>query len=167
MRSLSKIIFGLVLAASLSFSTVSAANQSIGIGAQYSWVYNYVNGPGITVKIGNFPVIGANINIFNGIGLGLTVDWHAWNPPLGPFLFYIGPGLGGNIFIGSSFAFNLGIRLPIGLQWFPAKWLEIFLEVPPSIGLQLGSGGGYGSSGSLTIPTFGIGVSLGVRFYFL
>lgn len=155
----------------LSVSTArAAANQSVGIGVQYSWVYNYVNGPGLTVKIGNFPVIGANLNIGNGgLGLGLTVDWHAWNPPLGPFLFYLGPGIGGNIFIGSSFSFNLGLRLPIGLQWFPAKWLEIFLETPPTVGLSLGTGAGYGSgsSGSLTIPTFGIGVSLGVRFYFL
>ncbi len=164
MRSFLKIIPTFLFVIALSASLQAANNnKNIGIGVQYSWVYQYVNGPGVTVKIGNFPVIGANVNIDSqGLGVGLTVDWHAWNPPLGPFLFYIGPGIGGNIFVGSSFAFNLGLRVPIGLQWFPAKWLEIFLEVPPTIGLSLGANS---RSGYLAIPVFGVGVAVGIRFY--
>ena len=49
--------------------------------------------------------------------------------------------------------FNIGFRVPIGVQWWPVEQLEIFLEIAPGILLL-----------PATEPDMGAG--LGIRYHF-
>ncbi|MCK5153982.1 MAG: hypothetical protein KAQ93_06440 [Spirochaetales bacterium] len=82
-----------------------------------------------------------------------TADWWLINDHLiEMFDWYLGAGikLGLNL---NNDIFNIGFRVPIGVQWWPVEQLEIFLEIAPGI---------------LLIPATepDIGAGLGLRYHF-
>ena len=67
--------------------------------------------------------------------------------------YYIGPG----VFLNIPNSPLLGIRVPVGLNAFPIKPLELFVELAPAISLLAPSG---------VFPQFGLQAGFGFRFWF-
>ncbi len=86
---------------------------------------------------------------------GLTGDYWALNDNLFSFVnFYLGPGF----YVGYAGDLLLGGRLPIGLNIFPVKSLELFLEIAPTLAVQF--------SDPMVFPLFGIQSAFGLRVWF-
>jgi hypothetical protein len=52
----------------------------------------------------------------------------------------------------------LGGRLPIGVNIYPIKNLELFLELAPTLAVGIGE--------EITFPVFGVQGAFGLRFWF-
>lgn len=88
-------------------------------------------------------------------GFGFTADWWALNQNLFSFVnYYIGPGF----YLGYSNNLLVGGRLPIGLNIFPVKNLELFLEIAPTLAVRF--------SDPIKFPEFGLQGAFGLRFWF-
>lgn len=107
----------------------------------------------VSIRPTKSPVLfGVTASFQNPASLGLTADWWLYQTSLaGPLSLYIGPGAYLSV-ANSSLA--LGARIPIGLQLFPLKPLELFVEVAPTIGIVP------------TFGAFGYQAALGFRFWF-
>jgi hypothetical protein len=110
---------------------------------------------GLTLKFGNFPVLGLEW-VFGDRGtIGVSCDWWVVNDHLaGALNYYL--GLGGFLSLanlGNNTVLNFGGRIPIGLQIWALKNLEIFGEITPLVGF---------------IPSISLSFSLriGVRLHF-
>jgi hypothetical protein len=68
--------------------------------------------------------------------------------------YYLGPGF----YVGYQNDLFLGGRLPIGLNVYPIKNLELFLEIAPTLAVGIGD--------VVTFPVFGFQSALGLRFWF-
>jgi hypothetical protein len=111
-------------------------------------------GIGLTLKFGNFPVIGLKWMLSqNYANIGISCDYWAINAHLGGILdYYLGVGLYAGLGFGNPFMFNPGLRIPIGLQIWPVEKLELFLEFAPMVTIQAsGLGLGYALSGGLRV----------------
>ena len=111
----------------------------------------------LSLKLDEFPaVFGLGVSIGSSIRIGATADWWLWGMDLGDILYlYVGPGLYARIGGG----FDVGARVPVGLQFWVIDPLELFLEVAPAIGISL-------IGGALDFPDFKLQSSLGFRFWF-
>jgi hypothetical protein len=92
----------------------------------------------------------------NGFNLGVSCDYWAMNEALsGTMLnYFLGIGLFGGLAVrNSKLDPDFGLRVPLGLQIFPVKKFEIFIEGVPMISF---------------LPTVQIkfGADLGLRIYF-
>ena len=86
---------------------------------------------------------------------GLTGDWWMAKGNLFSFVnYYLGPGF----YVGYANALAIGGRLPIGLNMYPIKNLELFLEVAPTLAAVL--------SDPVSFPEFGLQGAFGLRFWF-
>jgi len=86
---------------------------------------------------------------------GLTGDWWVANSNLFSFInYYLGPGF----YLGYSGNLLLGGRFPIGLNIFPIKNLELFVEIAPTLSIQF--------SDPVDFPVFGAQSAFGLRFWF-
>jgi hypothetical protein len=67
---------------------------------------------------------------------------------------YIGAGIGAGVFLApTSIALDASIRVPVGIQYFPANQLELFAEIAPTLSIFPQTG-------------FGFYPALGMRYYF-
>ena len=108
----------------------------------------------LSVKIPQIPFLLGIGYSFNA-GLGVTADWWLYQSHLvGILNLYVGPGL----YLNVSNSFQLGVRVPIGIQIWPITPLELFLEVAPTVGFIEPTG--------VQIPSFGLQGSVGFRFWF-
>ncbi len=83
---------------------------------------------------------------------GMTADWWMVQQPLAGMLnVYAGPGLYAGIARGD---FDVGVRIPLGLNIYPISVLELFLEVAPAIAFLP------------TFPDVGLQAAVGFRFWF-
>jgi len=143
------LLLGFVLLISVSgFS--AAGSTAVGIYGDYGGPA-YSEGLGLTLKFGTFPVIGAEWFFGQTSSIVISLDWWAINAHLAGILdYYI--GIGGFVGFGGQ-AFDLGGRIPIGLQIFPLERFEIFAEVDPLV---------------YFLPTLNIGfeLRLGIRVHF-
>ncbi len=86
---------------------------------------------------------------------GMTADWILIRENLFSFVnVYVGPGL----YLSLPDRLDLGGRVPIGLNAFPAEWLELFLEIAPRLA--------FISDGGIDIPDVGLQSGFGFRFWF-
>jgi opacity protein-like surface antigen len=94
------------------------------------------SGVGLSLGFGGFPVIGLEYD-FTEPRFGLSVDAWVVNDRFSgtPLSYYIGVGGFGGIAFNRSNGFDLGVRLPLGLQIFPLRQFEIYLEVTPMLHL--------------------------------
>jgi hypothetical protein len=135
------------LAAQTAATTGTASPQgNVAIGPIYSVNFLGLDSPlqglGITGKIpGLAPVFGLNFSLSpkeNRYFFGLTGDWLLYKQPLyEPFNinFYLGPGFYVSSLIASNGRFDLGLRIPVGVNWVPLKFFEAFFEVTPAFGI--------------------------------
>jgi hypothetical protein len=142
-------LFAVALLAALA-AVVPAAAQTgnVAIGPVYSVQFLGIQSPlqglGVTGKIpGLAPVFGLNFQIPTQEGtpffLGVTADWLLYKQPLyEPFNinFYLGPGFYTSLYLANpGDRFDLGLRIPVGINWVPLKFFEAFLEVTPAFGI--------------------------------
>ena len=111
----------------------------------------------LSLKVSQVPFlmgIGFNINE-NTAAFGFTGDWWVSNQNLFSFInYYLGPGF----YLGYANRLLLGGRFPIGLNVYPVKNLELFLEFAPTLAVGIGD--------SITFPEWGFQSAFGLRFWF-
>lgn len=126
----------------LLFSATNAFSFGIGLQANGNAGSVFVPGVAITAKFDGCPLIFAG-NWYFGDGyssVGLTGDYWAINDTLGstPINWFFGVGFFTNVGFGDEFAFNFGLRLPVGLNAFLAKKVfEPYIQIAPSFGVDL------------------------------
>ncbi|MFC1504192.1 BAPKO_0422 family outer member beta-barrel protein [Spirochaetota bacterium] len=121
-------------------------------------VFGYPGSVGITIKLNNFPVISATWAFGDTTSIGATCDYWVVNQALSGTLlhWYLGIGAFGHFVVNAGKgedSIGLGLRLPIGLQIFPVKQLEVYIELVPSLPLLPGIG-------------FDINSAVGIRYHF-
>lgn len=88
--------------------------------------------------------------------LGLTADWWLYTTNLVSFVnLYVGPGL----YTALPDPFELGGRVPVGLNAYPVDIFEIFFEIAPTLMLVSDREG-------INIPDFALQGAFGFRFWF-
>ena len=142
----------------------SVSSFAFGIGGAFAFEpfggTRAYNGGALSFKINDWPLIAIQASGSDGIfNIGATADWWMYHEPLvGILSLYAGPGGYGYASIGNNVNFDLGLRVPIGLQIFPIEPLELFLEAAPSFGVTLGD--------NFDFPRFGLQSAVGFRFWF-
>lgn len=166
-----KIVILLVLVAIIATGTAFAdyPEDKIGIGALFGYNGSWEGGRGtgnvaLSLKLPSLPIFWALSLEIDGsaFGLGAHGDYYFYHNTLfaeANLDWYL--GLGGWLSLwgfDDDFGFALGARLPVGLSWQPLDMLEVFLEIAPSLGLQV--------LPKVKFPAGGIGLGLGVRVWF-
>jgi hypothetical protein len=156
-----KKVFVLALSLTL-FSVFSASAYTAAIGGEFALKIGngLPNSALLSFRLPKFPpVFGLGVSIPGDGGQSsfvLMADWWLAQGNLVSFVnYYVGPG----VFVGISDGATLGIRVPIGLNAFPIKPLEIFIEFAPAFYL-------LAPSGTITIPSIGLQAGFGFRFWF-
>jgi hypothetical protein len=114
----------------------------------------------LSLRLPKFPMvlgIGASVNTDGGDpSLVVLADWWLAQGKLVGFVnYYIGPGL----FLGvSENSTVLGGRIPVGVNCYPIKPLELFVELAPAMAFITPSG--------VHIPDWGLQAGFGFRFWF-
>jgi hypothetical protein len=151
------LVIAFVLAA---FVAVSGFADTFGVGAAYG--LNAIGGlPSsalLSLKIPQLPVlwgIGAQLG-GGGFNLAVTADWWLYQQNLVSFIgLYVGPGL----YMSVPEPFEIGGRIPVGINAYPLDFLEVFLELAPAIVF-------FSSDAGITIPNFRLQGAFGFRFWF-
>lgn len=134
---------------------------SLGIGGTFGLGGNSLDA-GLSLKLDNLPpVFGIQLaGSDNSFRLGLTADWWMINAKLVDALnYYVGLGGYARLGLGNNAYFDGGLRIPLGLNIFVIKPLELFLEWAPSVGARF--------SPSFAFPDFGFtNFAIGFRFWF-
>ncbi len=122
------------------FAKGSSGLTGIGLFGSYGGATGYTGGgAGLTLKFGSFPVLGIQYNFYNSYSsLALSCDYYVIDSKAigGPLTWYLGVGgfagfaFGNN---GNSSSFDMGLRLPIGLQIWPVSKLELYIGAVPTI----------------------------------
>jgi hypothetical protein len=114
----------------------------------------------LSFRLPKFPVVfglGLSVNKDTDTSsLVILADWWMWQGHLFSFInYYVGPGA----FLGiSNDSTVLGVRVPFGINCYPVKPLELFIELAPAMALLTPSG--------VNIPDWGIQAGFGFRFWF-
>lgn len=152
----------LILALCLSLGLVATSASALAVGGAFSVgvLGGLPSSAMLSVKLnGNAPVIGLGLSVGGGTThIGATADWWLYHASLGgPFWIYLGPGAYADIQTGSGGTLGLGLRLPIGIQFFVLKPLELFIEAAPRAGVTLNP---------TQFPVWGIQGAAGFRYWF-
>ena len=154
-----KALLVVVLAAILATGTVFADHPSglgIGVVGRFGFAGFGGGGAGLSLKIPSLPVYwGLNVGFGeNHFAFGATGDYYMIDSPLaGPLHWFFGVGGFFDFFSysesykysGGSLDYSFtriyaGARVPIGISFQPIPLLEIFLDIAPSLGLEIYSG---------------------------
>ncbi|MGC8765449.1 MAG: hypothetical protein ACP5QT_06155 [Brevinematia bacterium] len=135
-----KLLITLFLLSTLSISGFSAGKNLTGVGIYGNLIGggagNFGTGIGLTLKFGNFPVLGAEWMFGDASRIAVSCDYWIVNDHLtGALNYYL--GVGGFLGIGiahDNAAIDFGGRIPIGLQIIPVNNFEIFAEFAPLVG---------------------------------
>jgi hypothetical protein len=169
-RKMKKGLLVLVLFAIITTGVAFADHPGgFGIGVQFGgggyWgARGFHPHAALSLKLPKFPIFWAiRMDITNDdFGLGLSGDYYLIDDKLAPEI-----GLNWYLGVGGSFGLSFGndwmglgvaARLPIGLSWQPLPLLEIFLQVVPSLGLDILPG--------IHFPSGGFGGDFGIRLWF-
>lgn len=112
-------------------------------------------GVGLSMKWASFPVVGLQYD-FNASRVNASLDYYVIDAEgLAKNLsYYLGAGIYGGVAGGDGeAAFDFGLRMPFGLQFWPVKKFELFLA--PVLAVPL-----YPS------PSVAFGIELGARIRF-
>ena len=150
------VIIALVLLAAIAMAGFA---DTYGIGAAFS--LNALGGlPSsalLSIKVPQLPIlwgVGANLGSGN-FNLALTADWWLFQQNLVSFLnIYAGPGL----YLTLPSNFEIGARIPVGINAYPLDFLELFAEIALAHP--------FWTEGGLVIPSFRLQAAFGFRFWF-
>jgi hypothetical protein len=170
-----KLVLTLVLLMILSVSAFAGhpSGWGIGIVGQYNlgWDgFDSALGAALSLKTPKIPLYwGINLNMRNNyFSSTLTGDYYFLDSTLVNdvnFGCYVGIGFyAGFYHVGGDNNYNglgAGARLPIGIYIIPVKFFEVFLDVAPSLGL----GFNFGDEFEIKIPSGGLGLDIGFRFW--
>ena len=112
---------------------------------------SFSGGVGLSLKWASFPVVGLQYN-FAAERFGATVDYYVIDAEgLGSSISYF---LGAGLFAGiASGDFDFGLRIPLGIQFWPVRKLELYIS--PVLAIPL-----------ISEPSVGIGAEFGARIRF-
>ncbi|MBN1523882.1 MAG: DUF3996 domain-containing protein [Spirochaetales bacterium] len=143
----------LLLAAILVFICLGTASADMGIGAILG------EPTGLSFRIGQFPVLGAAWSFRDYIHLHADF-WILDFTVYAPVDLYVGVGGKVKIFVSESkttenqgSSFSVGVRVPVGIQYFPIPEIELFLEITPGISL-------------FPVTSFDADAGIGIRYIF-
>ncbi len=106
-----------------------AKAENTGDGTAIGVQFGYPGNVGLSLRFERV-AIGAAWRLGGSGYLHVTADYWLVKEGVATNLdFYVGPGLN----LGIADPFILGIRLPVGLQWMPARSVEIFGVVAPRL----------------------------------
>lgn len=137
--------FAVILIALLAVVIPAAAFADIGIGG----IAGSNQPSGLSFKLDSFPVVSLGWSINNKWVEGTVDNWFINDKLDRNFLWYLGGGVKASI--GSSF--GLGLRVPIGAQWYFIPRFELFAEIVPGFTI-------------LPASAFDLSGGLGLRFHF-
>jgi hypothetical protein len=108
-------------------------------------------GVGLSLKWGSFPVVGLQYD-FAADRFGGSVDYYVIDADgiASHISYFLGAGLYAGIASGD---FDFGLRIPVGLQFWPVRKLELYISPVLSIPL-------------IPTPDVGIGAEFGARIHF-
>ncbi len=148
---LSLLVLGTLLAATPVWAAGPAGLSAVGVyGSAGSSAGALGGGIGLSLKWRSFPVVGLQYDLAQA-RLNASADYYVVDAKgfSGPFSYFVGAG--GYVGIGSSsggVSFDLGLRLPVGIQYWPLKGFELFLSpvltVPLFPSPQVGFGAEFG-----------------------
>jgi hypothetical protein len=143
------------------FTAFSASAYTAAIGGEFALKIGdgLPNSALLSFRLPKFPpVFGLGVSIPGNGGQSsfvLLADWWLAQGNLVSFVnYYIGPG----VFVGISDSALVGIRVPVGLDAYPIKPLEVFIEFAPAVTLIAGK--------NVQIPAWGLQAGFGFRFWF-
>lgn len=159
-----KIVFIVIVI--LSVCAFSAAAEGPG-GLDAFGIYGHLGGLtsgtgstgtniGLSLMYLPFPVIGLEYSVQSeALNLAMSFDYWVLHESLGgPIMYHVAVGLYGGMILGDPAVFDLGLRIPVaGLELWPVKPLEIYIDVIPIIPL-------------LPSPGFDLGADIGLRVHF-
>jgi opacity protein-like surface antigen len=142
-------------------------DNKLGIGVMAGWYGGWGSGglahTALSLKIPNVPIFwGANFSFSsNHFSLGVFGDKYFIERVLVSDIglhWYVGVGAWVNLGFGDASDLSAGARLPIGLSWHMLDFLELFMDVAPSLGIKI--------IPEIYFPAGGWPIELGVRFWF-
>lgn len=144
----------------LGFSFVHASAFTAAVGGEFGLpIGDGLPSAVLSFRVPSVPVtfgLGATIPKSGNSSVAVLADWWLAQGNLVSFLdYYVGPGL---FLTANSASQAVGLRVPIGLDAYPIKPLEIFLEFAPDVTLISNSG--------VSIPDWGLQSGFGFRFWF-
>lgn len=151
-------LFALSSAAVLFAAPGPAGLTGIGVyGSLGSTAGSLGGGVGLSLKWASFPVVGLKYD-FNDTRFNASLDYFVIDAEglASNLSYFLGAGIYAGIAGGSNgddAAFDMGLRMPIGLQFWPVKKFELFFAPVISIPLY-------------PAPDFGFGAELGARVHF-
>jgi hypothetical protein len=160
-----KLVILIALITIIGTGTAFADHPSgLGIGVVGSywggWGGGYAPGFALSLKLPSVPLFwGIGLQIHDGyFGLGVSGDKYLIDQALVKDIglhWYLGLGGWVNLGFGNDwFGCSLGLRLPVGLSWQPIPLLELFLDIAPSLGVEVAPGFHFPAGGWQ--PEFGI-----------
>jgi opacity protein-like surface antigen len=166
------VLLGLVIATAGVFAD-HPAGWGIGVEGQYNFAWEGFeggSGAALSLKAPQLPIFwGISLSFRDDtFGISVTGDKYITDKALIPDInlgWYL--GLGGYVGLLHWSGYNMinfGARLPIGLSWRPLDFLELFLDVAPSLGLGIYFGDYVGDN--FEFPEGGLGMDIGVRLWF-
>lgn len=153
MKKVLGIVAALVLLAGIpAFAAGPAGLTGLGVyGSVGSAAGSMSGGVGLSFKWSSFPVVGLKYD-FAGERFGASVDYYVIDAEglAANLSYFLGAGLYAGVAGG---AFDLGLRIPFGLQFWPVKKFELYLS--PIVSIPL-----------IPTPSVGIGAEFGARVRF-
>ena len=150
-----KTVFVVLVLCLMGFSSITVfANEGpLGLtgfgvyGSVGSTAGNLGGGIGLSLKWGQFPVVGLQYDL-SVSRVNASIDYYVIDAEglARNFSYFVGGGLyagiGGN---GENVAFDMGLRIPVGLQFWPVRKFELFLSPIITIPLVPSPGVGFGA----------------------
>ena len=166
------LVFFLVALLSVSAFADHPSGWGVGVVGQGSFGLSGAGrgGAALSLKMPHLPIYwGIDFGLSkNYLGIGATGDLYFIDDTLARDInlgWFFGLGAYADVYLynGSESGISLGVgaRTPIGVNIFPLNFLEIFLDLAPSLGV----GFGIGDRGGIGLDS-GIGADFGVRFWF-
>ncbi len=151
----------LILALGLTlFTAFNASAFTAAVGGEYSLKLadGLPNSALLSFRLPKFPAVfglGLTLPTVGDASMVLLADWWLAKGNLVSFVnYYVGPGA----FLGISRTATLGVRVPVGLNAYPIKPLELFVELAPAMTIIDTTG--------VSIPQWGLQAGFGFRFWF-
>jgi hypothetical protein len=141
-----------VLASGMAFAKGAGGLTAIGVYGNYGFTGGG-GGIGLSLKFGSFPVIGIKYSLTQNGYLGATVDWYVVDSAglIDNMTFFVAAGAYAGFGFGPGNNFDFGLRIPIGLQLWLLKKLEIYLAAIPAIPVFPSIGLGFGAELGLRV----------------